>query len=647
MGIALYNYDSKHDEEISFQKGDKILILKEKGQTRKRGGSQVNGWRKGISKEILGLFPSEYVKEIDFKILKKEDKITAIVLYSFKAQGEGELTLNVGDLVHIIESGQTNSWWFGELNGSFGHFPGNFVEIIYPNKKYCISTTKSNSREDLDPVFLLPPPSVNENKHNAKHPSQRATSFLVSSSDQLNSMKIFEGKKNSNSQEQSNEMRESSSSAASPSQTSPSQTPECSEDELVGVAKKYRNSIAVTDAAFFYDDNSLPSLKRKRRKRKTVQGSSDNISKRKDVKKVKKLISYEPFDAPHADANFLSFPKGTKIKLVKKYRTEWWKGEINGKRGYFPSLLVRKSKVNSPKIEVLATQSFQSSNLKNLSFHAGDSILLFTSISNQFIDEQEFSFGYLNGFYGYFPNSLVVIIPDNIPLPTPPSTPSPLDEIEPSPEEEDSPAPPDCIPPALPEDFVDENDLPSIPLPPKKKRKSRKAKIDRKQSSEIHNLLKQLETEANSEPISYPTAETLQLSIQMENNQREVLESLTEAINAIESRINANSSLLREQQRDLDELFSIQSLPVEPSEDEGVVTVPELKEQIEVEQGHIAILLAIATNIVFKNEILANKLDRLEQDCGNVIAQRAKVKPTRSETPSNGQHQKASPQVSI
>ena len=54
---------------------------------------------------------------------------TARVTFSYNAEDEDELTLEVGDIIKNIVDAETG-WWEGELNGKRGLFPNNFVEEI-------------------------------------------------------------------------------------------------------------------------------------------------------------------------------------------------------------------------------------------------------------------------------------------------------------------------------------------------------------------------------------------------------------------------------------------------------------------------------------------------------------------------------------
>ena len=67
---------------------------------------------------------------------------TARVTFSYKAEQEDELSLEVGDVIKNIVD--TNvGWCEGELNGKRGMFPNNFVEEIVAES----SDNNSNSGE--------------------------------------------------------------------------------------------------------------------------------------------------------------------------------------------------------------------------------------------------------------------------------------------------------------------------------------------------------------------------------------------------------------------------------------------------------------------------------------------------------------------
>lgn len=60
----------------------------------------------------------------------------ARVVFSYVAENEDELTLNVGDTINILQKKLEDAgWWKGELRGRVGVFPDNFVELLPPDNK--------------------------------------------------------------------------------------------------------------------------------------------------------------------------------------------------------------------------------------------------------------------------------------------------------------------------------------------------------------------------------------------------------------------------------------------------------------------------------------------------------------------------------
>lgn len=52
------------------------------------------------------------------------------------AENDDELTLNVGDVVTVLQKKLEDAgWWRGELKGKVGVFPDNFVELLPPDNK--------------------------------------------------------------------------------------------------------------------------------------------------------------------------------------------------------------------------------------------------------------------------------------------------------------------------------------------------------------------------------------------------------------------------------------------------------------------------------------------------------------------------------
>ena len=55
----------------------------------------------------------------------------ARVVYSYTAENPDELSLQIGDVINVMETSLEDvGWWKGELNGKIGVFPDNFVTLV-------------------------------------------------------------------------------------------------------------------------------------------------------------------------------------------------------------------------------------------------------------------------------------------------------------------------------------------------------------------------------------------------------------------------------------------------------------------------------------------------------------------------------------
>ncbi|XP_042322614.1 SH3 domain-containing protein 19 isoform X3 [Sceloporus undulatus] len=120
---ALHDFTAETQEDLSFKKGDHILILEHLDSEWYRG--RLNG------KE--GIFPAVFVHvcsgnaQVSQPADGKKEKAKA--LYDFHAENIDELSFKVGDIITELES-IDEEWLSGKLHGKSGIFPKNFVQII-------------------------------------------------------------------------------------------------------------------------------------------------------------------------------------------------------------------------------------------------------------------------------------------------------------------------------------------------------------------------------------------------------------------------------------------------------------------------------------------------------------------------------------
>ena len=115
--IALYDYFSESEEELSFHVDDVIRVT----------GRIDEDWLEGALNGQKGIFPEAYVEIGRVKHEEVQGKY-ALALYDFPLENEGELPFKEGDVITLIERLDDN-WLQGELNGHKGFFPATHVEI--------------------------------------------------------------------------------------------------------------------------------------------------------------------------------------------------------------------------------------------------------------------------------------------------------------------------------------------------------------------------------------------------------------------------------------------------------------------------------------------------------------------------------------
>nr|XP_023677020.1 SH3 domain-containing protein 21 [Paramormyrops kingsleyae] len=180
---VLFPYTPLNDDELELTVGEIVEILKE----------IEDGWWLGKNNYKLGVFPSNFVKEIfvtgkDYKPAEgksrpkltdaiftkevKEQQRTSVrrkinsvneccqVMFDYKSVLDDELDLKKGDIVTVIsKDSEDEGWWEGELNGRRGFFPDNFVMVLtVPHLPGAMSQPPARQSPEKPPGETEPPP---------------------------------------------------------------------------------------------------------------------------------------------------------------------------------------------------------------------------------------------------------------------------------------------------------------------------------------------------------------------------------------------------------------------------------------------------------------------------------------------------------
>ncbi|XP_039599766.1 intersectin-1 isoform X2 [Polypterus senegalus] len=138
-------YTATGAEQLTLAPGQLILIRKKNPGGWWEGELQARG-----KKRQIGWFPANYVKLLSPGTSKstptEPSKPTApnavcqvIGMYDYIAQNDDELAFGKGQIINVL-SKEDPDWWKGELNGSVGLFPSNYVKLTTdtdPSQQWC------------------------------------------------------------------------------------------------------------------------------------------------------------------------------------------------------------------------------------------------------------------------------------------------------------------------------------------------------------------------------------------------------------------------------------------------------------------------------------------------------------------------------
>ncbi|XP_068201300.1 intersectin-1-like [Palaemon carinicauda] len=147
---ALYQFDARNADEISFMPGDVITVTVSE--------STEPGWLGGELRGQTGWFPKDYCELIDDNAVGvgadveteavvrtqleniPEESVTtaqpvshqalgeAVGIFPWRAKQNNHLSFNKGDRITVRE--QQDQWWYGQLNNTGGWFPRSFVRMV-------------------------------------------------------------------------------------------------------------------------------------------------------------------------------------------------------------------------------------------------------------------------------------------------------------------------------------------------------------------------------------------------------------------------------------------------------------------------------------------------------------------------------------
>ncbi|XP_025833067.1 intersectin-1 isoform X2 [Agrilus planipennis] len=382
---ALYEFVARNMDEISFQPGDIVNVPYEQ--------TGEPGWLAGELRGNTGWFPESYVEpldgigvraafpsstetptavqqpEVESKRLEEIEEVPEVVEVSstfsqfieettvtpaptsdipppaeslpegpieycianfpYQSIEQGDLSFNAGDIITVVK--KEGDWWTGKLGDVVGIFPSNYVQKYDPNannNKDVVTAAPTN-------VAASTPPSFGTQQENTSSQMDNEVSQINENkpSEKINETSTTPALKGSKKPEIA--------SVIAPYQaTSPEQL-SLARGQLIMVRKK-------TDSGWWEGE-----LQAKGKRRQVgwfpasyvkILNSSGRMSGRttpvsttrmQQEVVIDKVIALFPYTAANPDE--LSFLKDDIISITAREEPSWWRGELNGVSGLFPS----------------------------------------------------------------------------------------------------------------------------------------------------------------------------------------------------------------------------------------------------------------------------------------------------------------------
>ncbi|XP_043862739.1 intersectin-2 isoform X2 [Drosophila santomea] len=313
---AVYEFNARNAEEITFVPGDIILVPLEQ--------NAEPGWLAGEINGHTGWFPESYVEKLEVgevaPVAAVEPPVDAqgatvadtyndninttsvsagsvdptatgdveyyIAAYPYESAEEGDLSFGAGEMVMVIK--KEGEWWTGTIGNRTGMFPSNYVQ------KADVGTASTAAAEPVE--------SIDQGMRAKRSEiAQVIAPYEATSTEQLSLTRgqLIMIRKKTDSGWWEGELQ----------------------------AKGRRRQIGWFPATY------VKVLQGGRNSGRNTPVSGSRIEMTEQI--LDKVIALYPYKAQNDDE--LSFDKDDIISVLGRDEPEWWRGELNGLSGLFPS----------------------------------------------------------------------------------------------------------------------------------------------------------------------------------------------------------------------------------------------------------------------------------------------------------------------
>ncbi|XP_015189067.1 PREDICTED: intersectin-1 isoform X9 [Polistes dominula] len=336
QATALYQYRPTTEQHLSFDKGDAINVIE-----------QQNDWWYGeLSNGTKGWFPKSYVKETPTNgkdiVASVDDGLNEyyIALYQYASTETGDLSFNQNEVILVIK--KEGDWWTGCIGDRTGIFPSNYVEKCdAPIQGVPLST---NATEQNTAVVT----NTTENQEDTTLTTTQTPSQLEKTAEQLEDERAAAEDRAelpdftamATQQYHKRGRKPEIVQVIAPYQATSAEQLDLQRGQLIMIRKK-------TDSGWWEGELQARGKKRQvgwfpasyvkpltsssNRSTPVSHGYQDSPTD----PNVERVMALYPYQAQNEDE--LTFEKGDVITVIAKDEETWWKGELNGVSGLFPS----------------------------------------------------------------------------------------------------------------------------------------------------------------------------------------------------------------------------------------------------------------------------------------------------------------------
>uniref|UniRef100_A0A672HXY7 Intersectin 1 (SH3 domain protein) n=1 Tax=Salarias fasciatus TaxID=181472 RepID=A0A672HXY7_SALFA len=287
---ALYPWRAKKDNHLNFNKNEIITVLEQ----------QDMWWLGELQTGQRGWFPKSYVKLISAAVTASAGASCAVLhrgeymaMYTYESSEQGDLSFQQGDVVVVTR--KEGDWWTGVVAGKTGVFPSNYVKPRDSGSESLGAAGKTGSLGKKPEIAQVIAPY-----------SATGAEQLTLAPGQL----ILIRKKNPGG---------------------------WWEGELQARGKKRQIG--------WFPANYVKLLSPSTSKTTPTEPTPPKMA----AAAVCQVIGMYDYVAQNDDE--LAFQKGQVITVLNKDDCDWWKGELNGREGLFPSNYVKLTTDTDPSMQ--------------------------------------------------------------------------------------------------------------------------------------------------------------------------------------------------------------------------------------------------------------------------------------------------------